>query len=107
MVQDVANAEGDKRRRVQVSERREVPWRRWRRSSAADMNEEEGVDDVGGRRGWIDLSTMYFLGADDMVVLQIIFLASMRVCEILLLGKNGGKQKSMKRFLRNSPLNIV
>ena len=58
MVQDVANAEGDKRRRVQVSERREVPWRRWRRSSAADMNEEEGVDDVGGRRGWIDLSTI-------------------------------------------------
>ena len=89
MVQDVANAEGDKRRRVQVSERREVPWRRWRRSSAADMNEEEGVDDVGGRRGWIDLSTMYFWGADDMVGLYF-----MARCEI---GKNGGKQRSLSR----------
>jgi len=75
-VHDVAYVEGGRRNSVDASRRREVPWRRWRRSVMGEMpSSEEGVCCGGrgvevwkeelqfssgaGRMACMDLSTAY------------------------------------------------
>ncbi len=81
-MQDVAYVEGGKRSNVEASRRREVPWRRWRRSVLGGIPaSEEGVC-CGGRgwggweeelpfsrearrMAWMDLSTTHFWGGES------------------------------------------
>lgn len=64
-MQLVANVDGDSCSRVDASFSRDVPWRRWRRSTLDGMLErKDGVFVGSGRRGLIVLSMMQLLRLD-------------------------------------------